>query len=65
MMFAYGTQTFTMPDMITGTTPQVFDTGVIGYNGAEWVAVPEPATVLFGLVGLVTLAIARRRKQLQ
>ena len=30
-------------------------------TGAEWSAIPEPATALFGIFGVVALAVARRR----
>jgi hypothetical protein len=62
--YAIASLTVTLPTLNgTATDPTVttYNFGTIGQN--DWVAVPEPATAMFGLVGIVSLVIARRRKQ--
>jgi len=61
LMFAYSTKTYDMP-AFTGSTPiQNYDAGVIGFNGAEWKAVPEPVTAMIAFLGVPVAVLVRRR----
>ncbi len=66
LMFAPGTKTFEAPNMNDPQIPtQQYDLGVIGFDGSEWNAIPEPSSILVGLFGIFAMraALQKRRKK--
>lgn len=66
--YVLGSLTHTLPTMtgdLTDPLNDEYDFGVMGQDGSEWQAVPEPAVTLFALIGVGTIFYRRRRMRNQ